>query len=106
MQTLSQFDMERYIVFLENQFAVYMEIENCTNEIKELVDTSRQVGRDIGYDFCVSIRKVYEQKLTGFKRDGYITEFGVSFLALGIFRVWFRHNQWSDEEEWLTLKIF
>jgi hypothetical protein len=102
MQTLCEFPLERYISFLENQFTIYNELDWCTDALKKHIT----ITTNVDYKFCESIKKFYEQKMIAFRQEGYITDFGVHFPALGIFRVWFRDSSWSEEVEWITLKVY
>ncbi len=101
MNPLLKFDLAGYLRYIEGEFTIIYELDNCTENIRQQLE---QNG-NINYEFCQYVKRAYVQILSTFKKNYYITEYGVQLLAIGIFRIYTRHSNWTDTENWYTYKF-
>ncbi len=106
MQALYEFPLEKYISFVENQFTIHKELNKYAEEIKRHIANSNHATCELNYHMCLGIQKMFEQKMTVFLNEERITHFGINLIAIGIFRIWFRDSNWSEDVEWITLKVY
>lgn len=97
---LQDYDTEDLINGLEGQFEVLQDLNTATEELK------KHIGKFLSYESCCNIKRFYEFRLKLQVNKGNITSFGVSFLAIGIFNVWFTNNTWQNSHEYITVKIY
>lgn len=97
---LQDYDTKDLIIGLEGLFEVRQDLNTATEELK------KHIGTFLSYESCCNIKRFYEFRLKLQMNKGNITNFGVSFLAIGIFNVWFTNKTWQNSHEYLTLKIY
>lgn len=101
MDKLVEFNPVDYLKSLENIFYVTYKIDKTKFKIQNVL-----IKRgSIDYDLCISIKKFFEELLSSFVDKNIITDYKVSFIAIGIFRICFKNETWQEEPTFITVNV-
>lgn len=101
MSRLGEFNVSLYITNLERTISVLQKIDKQTDVIKNKFTPVELFDKKISDN----IKGDYNFLLNHLKETFVIFEFGVNYLAIGLFQVWFKLDPFTEEPEFVFLNL-